>query len=696
MNKNMKNFIFAFLTITILLGGCSHESTNPSANISREIANTDLEELVREVITYTQSNISLERKNEIKIVQENLMKYLVEATSGTDAYKVKMYHEAENYFNKVYPLILFNLRNEKAGIQEFKVITKAPIWTLKEELLFLNKDAAKLPAPQVRVDLVKALSLLTSIYKKIDGQNILGAKFDLYPNLKDLDALLASDLSDEARILRVINPIEAKIKIHEARIRNIGQEIIKSGQVDMNNPQMKIIIPFMDYYFKNIQIDVVKTIMSEFVTGGTKLTEEEVMKIVFQNTGPGLGKVLQQIGKDKAVSGSLSKVMEILESSGKEVPIHLVEAVVKNDKGGFEVRAIEGKIGTGTIAQVNKGRIWVDNKEVDVALRFLKPGVAERCKEDIKILRRFTVDNEALFLEGGMEDTKMMATLIDSVEKFLNEEVQLKIAVERQKKAFEVYNRSVKISGSEHFDLLEMRVPEVYMPPSGSSNLHIQEFAAGGVKFSSLDDKATKKIVAQEMVRMWFEEALFKSGFLNADLHQGNFRIALIEENKKIKIILYDFGLSSTLTKADQRAFLLIGAATYLKSPKMLTEGLMVSIDSKDSALRGKLLEAIKKEMKHNSNKKPEDWIMWCVQKNYFVSDNLGAFARGSLLIKQLPQSIGEENMFKDMIMKATLDNLVHSIADRDYDFPLTKIDMIKAGSAQVTNYCQSLVESFF
>ena len=78
--------------------------------------------------------------------------------------------------------------------------------------------------------------------------------------------------------------------------------------------------------------------------------------------------------------------------------------------------------------------------------------------------------------------------------------------------------------------MLEMKVPKVYTPPTGSSNLHIQEFASGGVKFSELSDTGAKHVVAQEMVRMWFEQALFESGFLNADLHQGNFRVVLIEE----------------------------------------------------------------------------------------------------------------------------------------------------------------------
>lgn len=714
MIKNKINLIPAILIFTLFLSACSFQKSVVRSQVSeqsRVIANSDLEILIEEFKGYYDANLSADRKLEIKTVQENLLKYLIDATGTSDEYKIKTYKAANNYLNKIYPLVLQNIRNEKLGIKEFSVIKKAPLWSLKEELRFLNKEVDDLPAPKIKIDLIEGLSLFSEIYKNIDQeqraqlgvnyeanvQKFMGQEFNLHPSFTELENLLEANGTDEQRILKIVNLVDSKISKHEARIRHIGSEIGKSGQVDMNNPQIKVVVSFMDYYFNKLPDDVVKTIMSELVTGGPKLSEEEVMKVVFQNTGPALGKVLQQIGKEKGIGPEFAKLTTILESSGKEVPYHLVQEVVASDAGGFEVRSIDPKsVGTGTIAQVNKAKLWINDKETEVALRFAKPGVAARCKEDIAILRRFVPDHEALFAQQGMDDLKMIGTLIDSVEKFLDEEVDFSIAVERQKKAYEVYNRTIKVTTGTQFDMLEMRVPEVYLPPNGKSNLHVQEFAAGGVKFANLKNDGVKKAVAQEMVRMWFEEALFKSGFLNADLHQGNFRVVLVEENNKIKILLYDFGLSSTLTKEEQRAFLLVGAGAYIKSSKTLTDGLMVSMNSTDPTLRAKLLKDIKAEMKANPNKKPEDWVAWCVQKNYFVSDNLGALARGSLLLKQLPESIGEEEMFKDTIAKTALANLGHAIADRDYDYPLTKMDMIKLSIAQSKSYCIDLIKKFF
>lgn len=714
--KPYRLILLTAISAVLFLNSCS---TTPPPDTRRTVANSQLEglqeslqgSLLDEFKNHFETQLSAQRKAEIRTLQENLVKYLIEATHKENDEKIKVYNQATEYFNKVYPLVLQNIRNEKNGVNQFAPIVKAPLWTLKDELAYLNKSIEALPMPQVHIDLVDGLKWLAPYYKSLSAEEkasaqakydeaaskILGDKIDLQPAYKELEAILDFNGTDEESILKMVGLIEAKLDKHEKAIRHLGSEIAKSGQVDLKNPQIRMVVKFMDYYFTKMPDDVIKTIMSELVTGGPKFTEETILKVVFQNTGPGLGKVLQQIGKEKGMGEKFSQLMGLLESTGKPVPIHLVKDVVEHDHGGFEVKNIvEKPLGTGTIAQVNKATLVDEGMEKEVALRFLKPGVDKRCKEDIAILRKFVPDNEALLKAEGFQDMKVFSTLIDGVEKFLNEEVDLSIAVERQKMANEIYTRSVKVKANPNFKMLEMKVPAVYLPPNGKSNLHIQEFATGGVKFSDLTDNAAKKIVAEEMLRMWFEEALFRSGFLNADLHQGNFRVVLIEEDNKIKILLYDFGLSSTLSKEDQRAFILVGAGAFLNSPSTIADGLMASMNSTDKTLRAKLLKDIQEEMKVNPKKPAEAWVAWCVQKNYFVSEKLGAFARGSLLLKQLPESIGETSMFKDVITKSAMTNLAHAVADRDYEYPLTKIDMVKLGFQQAKSSCLNLIKSFF
>ncbi len=683
------------------------------SNVQRNVASEAIDKLVDEAFLYAQDNLSEARKNDIKILQENLLKYLIEASSSEDAHKIAMYKDATEYFNRIYPAIMQNIRNEKKGINEFSEIKSAPLWSLKDELNYLNKESIHFPKSKIEIDLITGLKLVAPFYKQISEKNsnklnnqyektvhkVMGQEFDLHPSYGELEELLkmeGTSATEEDKILKLVSMVENKLQKHEAKIRHLGSEIAKSGQVDLNNTQVRLVVNFMNYYFEHMEADVVKTIMSELVTGGAKLTQEETMKVIFKNTGPGLGKVLQQIGKEKGIGETFSGMLAVLESTGKQVPLHLVQNLVNTDNGGYELsKIIDKPLGTGTMAQVNRATLLEDGVEKEIALRFLKPGIAERCKNDIDILRSFVPDNEALLIKEGFTDVRVVSTLIDSVAKFLNEELDFKIAIANQQKAYEVYSKSIVLKTDSKYSLLEMKVPQVYTPPSGSSNLHIQEFASGGVKFSELSDEGTKHIVAQEMVRMWFEEALFESGFLNADLHQGNFRVVLIEEKEKIKILLYDFGLSTSLNKEEQRAFLLLGAGAYLKSPSTITDGIMASMNSTDKSLRNKLMKDIEKEMKIHPTKPAEDWVAWCVTKNYFVSEKLGAFARGSLLLKQLPESMGQTEMFKDTVVKSATSHLVKSMADRKYNFPLRKMDLVKIAAIQAKNTCSELIQSF-
>lgn len=717
MNKITKFTISKTLIITLiftlLFGSCSQWSTTDISPAERHIANVEIEKIIEEFKSYYDGSVSDARKSEIKTIQENLLKYLIEATSSTDAQKVEIYKRANNYFNKTYPLILENLTNEKAGLEKFNEIKKAPLWTLKEELRYLDNELKKLPAPKLKIDLIKGLTIVSSFYRNMDidesamntivgqyeimGQKVLGNNFNLMPSFTELEEIVNTDVSEDKRTLKVINLVASKIQVHEKRIRNLGKEISNGNYVDMKNKQIMLVMKFVEFYFNKLDDDVIKTILSELVTSRTKLVEEEVIKIVLRNTGPALGKVLQHIGKDAGVGPQFSKLLEMLESSGKTVPLHLVKEVVARDNGGYEFREILKEVGTGTMAQVNEATIFDKGVEKQTALRIKKPGIEVRCKDDIRVMRSFITLNEDLFKEEGIEDVKTLVPLIESVEKFLNEEMDFSLAVERQLKAYEIYSRSIKLSGSDKFDLLEMKVPSVYLPPSGKSDLHVQEFASGGVKFAKLSDTGTKKIIAQEMVRMWFEEALFRSGFLNADLHQGNFRIVLVEEDKKIKILLYDFGFSTTLSKDEQRAFLLIGSGAYMKSPKVLVDGLLISMNKQgDSKLRARLRKEVSDEMKKNPQMMAEDWVKWCVSKQYFVSENLGAFGKGSLLVRQLPESMGEADLFKDVLVKTAIRNLKLSYSDRDYNYPLKKIDMLKIAKAGVGYTCKDMVAKFF
>lgn len=700
--KTLHVLVSAFLIVS--LTACS---VQPSRSIqqSRAIAEETFQSVVHKFIQNEWENLSEASKAELKTIQLNVSKYVLYSTHLADDQKIAVFRQAENYLNKVYPQFLENLQNEKLGNEKrIHQINLAPFWDLKSEIDFLNSEVKNLKNGPVVFKTKDLLAMLKPVEVSSDELEMVPFKMiDIKPEeILSLKKELDQIESEDKQILTLVNYFEQKIAPYENKLANLKATLLEVPGLDMSQKQVVLGVEFLDYYYGNIGVEKRKTILSELLHIGPKFTEEEVLKVLFKNSGPGLGKVMQQMGKEAGFSGKMSELMAVLESSGKSVPHHLVQKIVAEDSGEYGIKSIDQKpLGTGTIAQVNRALLWDEGVEKEVALRFLKPGIEAQGKDDIRILKKFVKDREKLLLEAGFEDMNVISVLIESVEKFILEETDIQATIAHQKKAFDVYSRSVIVNSSNNGKMLvEMKVPKIFNPQKlktkKPSQLHIQEFLAGGKKFQDVSNPEIQKIVAKEMIRMWFGEALFESGYMNADLHQGNFRVLVYEEKNEVKLYLYDFGMSKNLSKDEQRAFLLVGAGAHLNSSDLLVEGLSLAAKNESAQNKKKIKDLIEKEMKLNGKKSAEDWVIWTVQKNLFVSEQLGAFARGSSLLKQLPTTIGEKQLFKDVLVEVGMEKLKKSYADRDFYFPLKKWDFVKVGKAWVKDSCQQLIQSLF
>lgn len=77
------------------------------------------------------------------------------------------------------------------------------------------------------------------------------------------------------------------------------------------------------------------------------------------------------------------------------------------------------------------------------------------------------------------------------------------------------------------------------------------------------------------MLKVWFEEALFGSGFFHSDLHPGNIMFEYIEERPlESPLSVVDFGQSAILSTEQQALLLLFAMGVQLRSSKMIMEAL--------------------------------------------------------------------------------------------------------------------------
>jgi tRNA A-37 threonylcarbamoyl transferase component Bud32 len=681
-----KAFLYSIL-ISLLVVSCT---TNQDKDLRTPSSVT---QQVREAGAIAWENLSEKRKTEVNIVRTNLMKYMLEASFKSDDEKFRIFKEAEKYLEAETTKVMANIKTEKLNPTslEFFKIDSPPAWTLKEEVKWLTEKVKKenLPTP-VRADAIYA-TLASMDFDQVDAGNQLSEVVN-----EDISQFIAAARSAESQrdiSLLIVNKFEERLEEYFGKIKKLGTELKATGQLNLGNEEAeKFLVLFLDYYYSNVDQDVIKNIINDIIVLGREPERMELVGLMFQNSGPGLGKTLQQLGKEPSMGQNLQEVIEILEDDGKPVPYHLVKKAVDEDEAGFVLSHIsKDPLGTGTMAQVNKAKLKVGNKKIDVALRFLKPGIEERANDDIKILSEFI---EKMGEDGELSEDFLPTArkLVESIGEFLRSELDIPEAIRKQEFANQAYEGVVDVVIDGKNYKVGIAVPDVYKPKSGKkTNLHIQEFVTFGKKFSEIDDLKMRKVVAQGIMKSWFQEGLIDSGFIHSDLHQGNFTVNKLAASRA-DVTLFDFGMSETLRLETRKSFLLIGSGAKFKNAGLIADG-MIADKKVSRQYKRKLIREIEKKMDEIT--KSEEWIVWGLREGYLQNDQLGTLARGGTLVSQLGRLVEDEDLAETVVEDLLKENVRKGYFSLKYDFPLSRTEVLRVGMASLGDSCSTAIKRF-
>lgn len=675
----MKFYILILILLTVF--SCAQIENRSPSNIQEDINYIASAAFKKAIKT---------QESDVNIVKKNLKKIFLNAAYKSDAQKIEAFKLAQTYLYDSLKKISQNIKNEELKNAEAKlVILDPPTWTLEDEVSWIKKQVVK--NNDGLNDYLKPLLTEVSKLSIAEPANFESSEFWTKEDFKLFMDALKSENSDTEVPLATMKVFENKISVYFDKVRNVGTELSNSGQIEFPDPEAKkFFVKFLDYYYSNVDMSVIKNILNDVSDIGREPTQNELVSIMFKNSGPGLGKTLQQLSKEPNVGESLKQLVGFLEDDGKKVPLYLIEELVRKDKGNFKISKISvDPLGTGTMAQVNKAQLLINGQKRDVALRFLKPGIEKRVDEDLKILAGFV---EQMVQEGEFEDDFIPSArkLVESISEFLKSELSITDAIKKQDFAHKVYTRQSELKINKIKYKMKIKVPEVYYPENGTqTKLHVQEFITFGEKFSKIEDEGIKEAVARYIMTTWFDEALLKSGFIHSDLHQGNFTVRNITKDSA-EVVLFDFGMSEILTKDTRQSFILIGAGAELKNPKLIVQGLeMMDKEGISKEVKEQMLKKVKANI-HNINE-TEQWIVWALKEGYLKNDQLGTLARGGVLISQLGKIIEKDSIAEEIVQGLLSKNAYKAFAIKN-EFPLTRGQVLKLGVSS----CFYSIKSFF
>lgn len=393
------------------------------------------------------------------------------------------------------------------------------------------------------------------------------------------------------------------LQSHLEIIQKTGEDIAKSGKMTTQDAALSMFIEtIFKQYFGRLGLESKKQIISQFLGQNLNSTTAQKFEIMVMNSGPQFQKLLQIMARDAGVSADLLATFKRLESKTNAIPAPIVRDLFEAERDRYQwVAYRDTPLGTGTMAQVHQGVIRnLTGEKTRVVIRFLKPGIEKRIAEDNRILMEIAplMDADPRFKAAGYPK---LEPVVSDLNKTIMDELDLEATKDRQRKGKEIYTRDLFFKSPVYRNSIELSVPGIYdgVPMVGTSKLMVQDMVPG----SKLDKEASryaehapdfKRILVEEISKVWIDEVLYKSGFFHSDLHQGNFMVELTEP--AIKVAILDFGMGGTIRRDMQIDLLLLGAGLELNRADVITETLWSLSEKDQNKMTREQLEAGVKE----------------------------------------------------------------------------------------------------
>jgi predicted unusual protein kinase regulating ubiquinone biosynthesis (AarF/ABC1/UbiB family) len=557
-------------------------------------------------------------------------------------------------------------------------------YSLESDLGLIEKSELRGPV------IIKAST--AELQKQIDG-------FMLRQNFNLLQKTKPPELPDPRVWLRLknknqwvvqgFNEVSSLLNANLKLIQQTGAEMALSGKMTGTDEAMNLFMTtaFREY-FGRLSLATKKQIISQIMWQNLNMNLQQRFEQMILASGPQFQKLLQVVAREAGVSEDLLKIFKQLESKASPIPAPIVKELFESERDRYHWISYELQpLGTGTMAQVHRGKIELNGREQDVVIRFLKPEIEKRVSEDHRILLELApiMDSDPRFRQAGFP--KLLPVVTD-LNRTVMDELDLPATIERQRQAKKIYDRQVMFVGSTYKNVIDINVPDVYLSDP-SSKLQVQELVVG----EKLDKVAAlyqdsipdlKKGIAEQMARMWVEEVLYGSGFFHSDLHQGNFLVDFTDQ--KINISVLDFGMGGTISHAMQTQMMEVGAGIDLDRADLIADGFWsLSHQAQNSIGKDEFLKQVSVRIDNIKSGKTtwepvNRWTSWAMDQGLRFPYEFVSLNRGLVILDKLLKDSGSPLTMSELARKTATKHIAKAIADLRATKMMSWTDFIKLG----------------
>jgi predicted unusual protein kinase regulating ubiquinone biosynthesis (AarF/ABC1/UbiB family) len=449
----------------------------------------------------------------------------------------------------------------------------------------------KKPAQRIKDEFVKNPAAVLKILHKPELLASAGLPNELVDVLKEQ---LKGPLGKSLRFLDIIkdedrkelNLVKALKKIPASEFEDLAVQI--DGAVndfdfapmkqlaeitkDIDGNFAKFLTKVFNNYGPSQPLSDRKAMIASSLRDSVPTDEPEKQLVAFlKGSGPYLLKILQLMGDevdDPKLKEALSAVKAKLAPISPEIRKAMLAKIIEDSNGKISDIKEVRSLGAASVGQTFKAKITVQENgqpvEKNVVIKLLRPGIQERAARERRFMEKMAADIP------GMSGT--FAGIADQIEP----ELDLRNEADNVRKGA-VYN------GIGDLDVHAMKLLEDM--PASSSYMMIEQASGSTVQsyISTFQKMSNEKVRVQKGVdplihgmklaenlhglnTMWFEEAMFGSGFYHGDLHGGNIMFNA-DASQKGQMTVIDFGNSSVLSDNQRNSVFKMMLAAQLDEP---------------------------------------------------------------------------------------------------------------------------------
>lgn len=431
-------------------------------------------------------------------------------------------------------------------------------------------------------------------------------------------------------------------------------------------------------YFSRLPQSMRLRILEGLLEQPRQLSDAEIFRVVIHRSGPNLQKLMQTIARESGLNDEFARTLKSLEEDVETTSFEngladLTSAYPGLFGPGTQYRFSNNRPFGGTIAQTFESeRRQSDGSWSRRALRVRRPRIDEVLRVEERLLRAGAIEiQSAPELQGT--SFERFDLILEPILRATRGELDFTKAAHAQIKARELYSRTYAFETASQ--MVDVVVPQVDTNFSRSDILD-QEYVRGESFEEFFRDRGAIKVgVIEAFAAVWFREALLTSGFHHADPHQGNIRFRE-GPNKKIQVILLDFGLTGETQPATRRSLVLLSQALKSKDRariKDLTAEVLIEAEAPISVVDAAIKQGLTDVKRY---------IEFLIQSGLAVRQEVISLKRGMMLVDQLLRLSGSRQSLDQIAMQVGREFVVADLKlrattlGRKYLTPLKMSDM--------------------